>query len=219
MKILAVSDKVLEQLYRSDVKQQYPGIELIIGCGDLPYYYLEFLVSALDVRLFYVRGNHDVGSQYTIEGQVLKQVAGGVDIHVSTARYNGLLMAGLEGSMRYRPNAPFMYSEIEMRANIARLLPWLLRNRVKYGRYLDLFVAHSPPFGIHDRSDLPHTGFKVFNSFLEWFKPPYMFHGHIHIYRHDTVRVTQQDVTKIINVYPYRIVDINLPHISSNVVS
>ena len=210
MKILAVSDKVLAQLYRSDVKRHYPGIELIIGCGDLPYYYLEFLVSALDVRLFYVRGNHDVGPQYTIEGRILKQVAGGVDIHASTARYNGLLMAGLEGSMRYRPNAPFMYSETEMRANIARLLPWLLRNRVKYGRYLDLLVTHSPPFGIHDRSDLPHIGFKVFNSFLEWFKPRYMLHGHIHIYRHDTVRVTQQDATTIINVYPYRIVDIEL---------
>ncbi len=104
-----------------------------------------------------------------------------------------------------------MYTESEMRANIGRLLPRLLRNRVKYGRYLDILVAHSPPFGIHDRPDLPHNGFKVFLSFLEWFKPRYLFHGHIHIYRQDTVRVSQFEETTIMNVYPYQFIDVDVP--------
>jgi len=104
-----------------------------------------------------------------------------------------------------------MYTEAEMRTNIGRLLPRLLRNRVKYGRYLDILVAHSPPFGIHDKPDLPHTGFKIFLSFLEWFKPAYMLHGHIHIYRHNTVRVSRYDETTIINVYPYFVLDYQTP--------
>src|SRR5205823_4064430 len=33
--------------------------DLVVGCGDLPFDYLEYLVSRLDVPLLYVPGNHD----------------------------------------------------------------------------------------------------------------------------------------------------------------
>lgn len=211
MKLLAVSDKVSDHLYCSDVRQKLPDIDLLIGCGDLPFYYLEFLVSALDVRMLYVRGNHDKAPQYTIDGRVLQQAQGGIDVHSRVVYMEKLLVAGLEGSMRYRPHAPFMYTEGEMRANIGRLLPRLLRNRVKFGRYLDILVAHSPPFGIHDQPDLPHTGFKIFLSFLEWFKPRFLLHGHIHIYRNNTIRISKYDETTIINVYPYFVLDLKNP--------
>lgn len=211
MKILAVSDKVVGNLYSSDVRKKYPDIDLIIGCGDLPFYYLEFLVSALDRRLVYVRGNHDKGPQYTIGGRILEQVQGGDDIHGRTAWREGVLLAGLEGSMRYRPGVPFMYSESEMRYQVAQLLPTLLKNKLKYGRFLDILVTHSPPFGIHDRQDLPHTGFKILRNLLQWVKPRFMLHGHIHIYRQDTVTVTQFEETTVINVYPYCLLDFNKP--------
>ena len=207
MKVMAVSDQVLEQLYHSNVRENYPGIDLLIGCGDLPFYYLEFLVSSFDVPLVYVRGNHDKGPQYTIEGRVLTYVQGGTDIHGRSVARKGVLFAGLEGSMRYRPGAPFMYTEGEMRWQIARLLPGLLGNRLRYGRFLDVFVTHSPPYGIHDRSDLAHTGFKSFLFFLRAFRPRYHLHGHIHLYRRDDPRVTQYEATTIINVFPYHIFD------------
>lgn len=207
MRILAVSDRVMEQLYCADVRKKYPDIDLIVGCGDLPFYYLEFLISALDKRLIYVRGNHDKGPQYTMEGRVLEHVHGGSDIHGRCVVREGLLVAGLEGSMRYRPNAPFMYTESEMKMQVASLMPRLLRNKIRYGRYLDLLITHSPPFGIHDKPDIPHTGFKIFLNFLRWFRPKYMLHGHIHIYRQDTQRITQFEDTTIINVYPYYLLD------------
>lgn len=211
MKILAVSDRVMEHLYCSDVRTKYPNVDLIIGCGDLPFYYLEFLVSALDRRLVYVRGNHDKGPQYTMEGRVVQQVQGGDDIHGRSVKRDGLLLAGLEGSMRYRPHAPFMYTESEMRYQIAQLLPVLLRNKLRYGRFLDILVAHSPPYNIHDRPDLPHTGFKIMRNLLQWVKPRYMLHGHIHIYRRDAVTVTKFEETTIINVYPYCFLDFHNP--------
>ena len=222
MKILAVSDRVMDQLYCTDVRQKYPDIDLIIGCGDLPFYYLEFLVSALDRRLVYVRGNHDKGPQYTIDGRILEQVQGGDDIHGRVVKREGLLLAGLEGSMRYRPNAPYMYSESEMRYQVAQLLPLLLRNKLRYGRFLDILVTHSPPYGIHDKQDLPHTGFKIMRNLLQWVKPRYLLHGHIHIYRRDTVTVTKFEETTIINVYPYCLLDYDNPptgaYASQNVV-
>jgi uncharacterized protein len=207
MKILAVSDQVLDTIYQPNVKEVYPDIDLIIGCGDLPFYYLEFLNSALDVPLAYVRGNHDRGPQYTVEGRVLREVQGGIDLHGRIVKVEDLLLAGLEGSMRYRPGAPLMYSEAEMRWQVAQLLPRLLWNQVKYGRFLDILVTHSPPFGIHDRPDLAHRGFKILLNFLRLFKPRYMLHGHIHIYRQDTIRQTRYYDTEIINVFPVQVIE------------
>lgn len=113
--------------------------------------------------------------------------------------------------MRYRPHAPHMFSENEMRLQVAQLLPRLLLNRQRYGRYLDILVTHSPPYGIHDQPDLPHTGFKVFLTFMSLFKPRFLLHGHVHLYRQDIPRVTPYEDTTVINVYPYRILDTEDP--------
>lgn len=208
LKILALSDRVLDHLYHSRVAERYPDLDLLIGCGDLPFYYLDFLVSALNVPLVYVRGNHDRSPQYTAEGRVLHRVPGGEDIHGRSLMVKDLLLAGLEGSMRYRPDAPLMYSERAMRFEIGRLLPTLLWNRMRYGRFLDVLVTHSPPYGVHDQKDRPHTGFRQFLSLMRRFRPRYLLHGHIHIYAHNRPRVTQYEDTTVINVYPYQILHI-----------
>ncbi len=200
--MLAVSDKVLETHYSPNVNNLYPKLDLLIGCGDLPYYYLDFLVSALDKRMVYVLGNHDAGRQYTSERGELTEVRGGENLHRRTVMLDGLLFAGLEGSMRYRPNRGQQYSESEMQREIAVLLPRLFVNRMRYGRWLDIFVTHSPPAGIHDRDDLTHRGFKCFLPFLRTTKPRYMLHGHIHRYNHHKHDISTYHDTTIINVYP-----------------
>jgi uncharacterized protein len=207
MKIMAVSDRVVDRLYCSHLRQKHPDIDLLIGCGDLPFYYLEFLVSALDAPLLFVRGNHDLAPQYTLDGRVLTGVQGGTDIHGRVVEIEGMLIAGLEGSMRYHPEAPFMYTETEMRLQAARLLPRLWRNRLLHGRSLDILVTHSPPFRIHDNRDLAHTGFKVFRSLIRFFRPSYLLHGHVHVYHPDVPRVTTFYDTTVINVYPYHVLD------------
>ncbi|WP_374688434.1 metallophosphoesterase [Promineifilum sp.] len=209
MKILAVSDRVLDKLYHGHARHTLPDIDLLIGCGDLPFYYLDFLTSAFDAPLVYVHGNHDHGPQYGDDGRVWSEVRGGVNIHGKVVARRGLILAGLEGSMRYKAYSDYMYTEREMRLVVAQLVPRLLWNRQRLGRALDILVTHSPPFGVHDRSDLPHTGFKVFLSFLRLFKPRYHLHGHIHIYRQDEVTRTQVDETTVINVYPYHVLQLD----------
>lgn len=207
MKILAVSDQVAPILYSSTVRQSFPDIDLIIGCGDLPFYFLEYLVSALDVPLLYVCGNHDTTPQYALNGRILRDVNGGLDLHAKVVREKGLIFAGLEGSMRYRPGAPLMYSESEMRREFTRMVPLLLWNRVRFGRAIDVLVTHSPPFGVHDKEDLAHTGFRLFHSILQRFRPRYLLHGHVHLYRRNVPRVTRLYDTMVINVYPFRVLD------------
>ena len=207
MKILALSDEVLEQVYSPSLRERYGDVDLVLGCGDLPFYYLEFVVSTLDVPLLYVLGNHDRGPQYTADGRVLTSVQGGCNIHGHLVQEQGLFIGGLQGSMRYRPEAPLMYTEAEMRLEILKLLPRLWLNRVRYGRALDILITHSPPFGIHDQPDLPHKGFQSFLPLLKFAQPRYFLHGHIHLYR-SIPQETQFGPTTIINVYPLRVLEV-----------
>lgn len=209
-RILAVSDHVVKHLYAADVAERYGDVDLVLSCGDLPFYYLEFLVSALDKQLLYVRGNHDGGTQFTSTGRALTEVQGGIDIHGQVVFVEGLLIAGLEGSMRYQFNAPYMYTEREMTWNVLRLVPRLLLNVAVYGKSLDILVTHSPPYRIHDGRDVAHTGFKIFRLLLERFKPRFLLHGHMHVHRGTATTVTLYKETTVINVFPYRLLEFEM---------
>ena len=91
--------------------------------------------------------------------------------------------------------------------SVIGLVPGLLRNRLSYGRYLDVFVTHAPPWGIHDGPDYPHIGIKAFRWLLETFEPQLHLHGHIHVYRPDMVIETQFEATRVLNTYGYKVSD------------
>lgn len=212
MRVLAVSDKVEPILYSPAVVERVGKIDLIISCGDLPHYYIEYLMTMLGRPTVYVFGNHGREVQYTSgkgdDWQQANAPLGAVNLHGRTHREGPLLLAGLEGSMRYNSSSGAQYTEGEMWRNVYRLAPQLLLNRLRFGRYLDVLVAHSPPRGIHDKPDLPHQGFTSFLAFMRWFKPRYLLHGHIHLYGRTEATQTRYGETEVINVYPYRILEI-----------
>ena len=49
VKILAISDQVMEQLYSPRVKETFAHVNLVVGCGDLPFYHLEYVVGARQI--------------------------------------------------------------------------------------------------------------------------------------------------------------------------
>ena len=201
MKILCVSDTVMPQLESAaNLRRRYHDIELVISCGDMPPVYLEFIVSVLNVPLFYVRGNHD--EIYT------EQPPGGEDLHRRVVRYGGLTFAGLEGSMQYNDGI-IQYTEFNMMSMVLRMAPHMLFNRLRRGRGADVLVTHSPARGIHDLPDIPHTGFKALLRFMNWYRPRYMLHGHVHTYdRRQTTRTQFLD-TCIMNINPITVLDID----------
>ncbi len=206
MKILAVSDKVDSRIHSNRIRDDYNNVDLVIGCGDLPFAYLEFITTMLRADVVYVNGNHD-DLRYKPDGSIVDRAYGCVLLEDRIVNMGGLLIAGLGGSMRYNPNGSNQYSEFEMRRRIIRMVPHLIYNRTVYGRYLDIFVTHSPPFSIHDQDDLPHTGFQNFLWFMDRFRPKLMLHGHVHIYRNDTITESWYNETRILNVYNKRIID------------
>lgn len=205
MKILAVSDQVIDRLYSTTVKEAYPDIRMVIGCGDLPYTYLEFLTTILNVPMFYVPGNHDPA--YKMDETSSAQ--GGFNLDGQIVYTKGLLMAGLGGSVYYAPGGPNQYSQQEMFLRVYRLLPKIFVSRRKHKRSLDILVTHSPPAGIHDDDDPTHHGLRALNLLLDWAQPRFMLHGHTMFYRQNLQsHITRYGRTDIVNVYPFRVFEI-----------
>jgi uncharacterized protein len=201
MKILSLSDIVITRIYSPQIRALFQNVDLVLGCGDLPYYYLEFIASMLDVPVFFVRGNHAAVVEYQETGP-RTYPHGATDLHCKVANFNDVLLAGVEGSIRYR-QGPFQYSQSDMWLNVFRLVPRLLQNRIIHGRYLDILITHASPWGIHDQPDLPHHGVKSFRWLLKVFQPSIHFHGHIHIYRPDTETNTLFYKAQVINTFGY----------------
>ncbi len=88
-------------------------------------------------------------------------------------------------------------------------MPKLMRNKLAYGRYLDIFVTHAPPLGIHDQEDLTHRGIEAFRWFIQAFKPAIHLHGHIHVIMPNTITVTRVGLTHVINGYGFREIDLD----------
>jgi uncharacterized protein len=212
MKILAVSDVELDIIYSPMITQRFTDVDLVIGCGDLPYYYLEYMISMLNKPLYYVKGNHAPRKVEEGIGGPRTSPWGGIDLHRRVVRDDntGLIMAGIEGSLSYN-QGPYQYSQFEMWWMILRMVPRLLFNRIFYGRYLDILVTHAPPWKIHDKDDLPHRGIKAFRWFIETFKPAYHLHGHIHIYQQYDPTETLHCQTQVVNAYGYKKITLELP--------
>ncbi len=117
MRILTVSDKVEPVLYGPYIRERVGQVDLVLACGDLPYYYLEYIVGLLDVPLFYVHGNHDKVMAPTSHGvpAASDTISWATNLHGRAVEHKGLLLAGLEGCRRYSPERPFQYTEGEMR--------------------------------------------------------------------------------------------------------
>lgn len=231
MKILCVSDYVDPLIYNQNVKEIFPDIDAIICAGDLPMDYIDFIVSVFNKPTYFIFGNHnlkDFGFYHKINSPQGQQQYMERKHHGSGAKYMGfktsveniftikdsvtgkerpLLMAGVSGSLKYN-NGLCQYSDFEMKLKLIKMIPKLLKNKKKYGTYLDIFLTHATPRHIHDHEDPCHKGFECFNWFIEKFKPTYMIHGHIHLYDMREERIGVYNNTTVINAYAHHILEI-----------
>ncbi|MCD6426160.1 MAG: metallophosphoesterase [Anaerolineales bacterium] len=207
MKILSVSDQVDPRIYSDKLKERHNDVAFVLSCGDLPYEYLEFIISGLNQPLYFVHGNHD-HSKKIEQDETQTHPLGGDNLHGRICREQGLLLAGIDGSIQYNRKTKYQYTQGEMWSHVLRLVPGMLYNKLAYGRFLDIFVTHAPPRGVHEGVDWTHQGIKAFRWLIDNFQPAYHFHGHIHIYRPDTVIETRIGKTLVINTFQSRVTKI-----------
>jgi Icc-related predicted phosphoesterase len=208
MKILTVSDRIERSFFKENLlREKCQGIHLILACGDLPPYYLEYLLNSLNVPLYYVPGNHDEQphQSYSTKKPFAK---GCINIDQRVIVFKNLLIGGLAGASRYKAGT-YLYTEAQMHRKVFSMTPRLLVNKIKYKRYIDILITHAPPFGINDEKDLAHRGFKEFLIFMKTYKPTYLIHGHTPRQGEKEIAMNCYLSTWVINTNPYRILEID----------
>lgn len=208
MRILALSDLVDQRVYSEELTELYPDVELVVGCGDLPFYYLEHVVTTLNRPVVYVHGNHDAELQARGDGSFAHRAKGCYLIDGQVREVKGMLFMGMGGSIQYIPGAPHQYTEGEMRLRVAQVLPRLLANWIVHGRFIDVLVTHSAPYRVHDGRDRAHVGFRTFLQVIALFKPKVLLHGHMHDRSEERPMDTVVGSTRVIGVFPVRQVEL-----------
>ena len=217
MRLLCVSDTTRSLAFSPSIKSIYHDTDLILSAGDMPLESYDYMTTMLSRDVYYVYGNHNLNHfDRDMKGESLvsmdpyspsiKFYGFLLDGKIVRDKSTGLLIAGLGGSMRYN-EGDSQYTERQMENRIRKLIPFLLYNKLRYGRYLDILVTHAPPYGMGDGQDLCHMGFKCFLDFMEKYEPSYLIHGHVHLDDCNLPRVIEFGKTKVVNVYGSYLID------------
>ena len=215
VRILAIADEVVESLWDPMARRIAP--DLVVAAGDLPWDYLEFLQSCLDVPLVFVPGNHDPecapedphrSGLYFRAGLPTAdpRPLGGINVDGHVVDVAGLRIAGLGGCVRYRPG-PHQYTQREHARRGRRLLRRVRRLQRRSPGQVDLLVTHAPPRGLGDDPDRPHEGIEALHGILEELQPQMHLHGHIHPHGR-TMDDRGVGSTVVRNVIPYRVIEL-----------
>jgi predicted phosphodiesterase len=220
IRVLAVSDEISDVLTVSRLEEL--NADVIVSCGDLPWDYLEYLVTVANKPLAYVPGNHDPAPRRHLSAAlgiplppVVSPTGGGrktgpegcINIDRAIVDVGGLRVAGLGGSMRYS-EGPYQYTESEMSRRGRRLLRRARVQRLRDGRGVDVLVTHAPPLDLGDERDRAHRGFGSFHRLVEVLMPKVMLHGHIHPHGR-AIEDHHIGDTRVLNAVGYRLVEVD----------
>jgi Calcineurin-like phosphoesterase len=217
--MLALADEVRESLYGPRLQEMRPAV--VIACGDLPFDYLEYIVTVLNVPLLFVPGNHDPDlskrAPRADPAQLLTpflpsymsdppgpQGCTNLDGRVVDAA--GLRFAGLGGSIRYSTGSN-QYTETEMRRRALRLERNARRRGLARARTVDVLVTHASPAGVGDGDDPAHRGFAAFHRLIQRLSPELLVHGHVHPYGQPT-NDHCVGTTQVVNAVAYRLLEV-----------
>ena len=210
VKVLVLADEVASNLQWGTLRDVDP--DLVLAAGDLPWDYLEWIASAVDVPMVFVPGNHDPEIERVRRGRFDDYLEPGalcefprphgvlnVDQDVVVAA--GLRIAGLGGCVRYN-RGPHQYTQRQYRTMANRLV-----RKARAAGPVDVLLTHAPPRGLGDGEDGPHVGIDALHRVLERLEPTWHLHGHIHPYGL-TMPDRQVGATTIRNVIPWKVLDI-----------
>jgi hypothetical protein len=215
-RILAVADEVDESLGGEALAQLRP--DLLLSAGDLPFDYLEYLVTVLNVPLLYVPGNHDPSLRSrreelawppSIELNDARDPVGplgGTNVDGRIEDVGGIRVAGLGGSVRYR-KGPNQYTQKEMLRRARRLRRRAAARGFRGRRGIDVLLTHAPPLGVGDEDDPAHQGFEALLQLVERLSPKLLVHGHIHPYG-QAKPDRRLGTTTVVNAVPFRLLEV-----------
>lgn len=183
MRILALADRRDPTLSAGRLAEMSP--DLVVACGDLPFAYLENVVTVANKPLLYVPGAADpelpaapriwqgwgAGSTQPVGVPDFEAVwepgpgpQGCTNVDLKVLEAAGLRVAGLGGTLHAEPG-PNRYPLAAMRRRARRL-----RRRVRRRR-IDVLATHMPPAGGAT------AGSTILRDLVERLRPRLLIHG------------------------------------------
>ena len=221
-RVLVVADEVAPVLYTGRLLELRP--DLVLSAGDLPFDYLEYLVTMTNAPLLYVPGNDDPNLDPRGRTAPLGELPnpfflgdledppgprGCINVDLDVVEAAGVRVAGLGGSIRYS-DGPNQYTEREMAARARRLRWRAFKRGVRrrpLGAAVDVLLTHSPPRGTGDGSDPAHRGFQSLQRLMKAWMPRLLVHGHVHPYG-PAPPDRRVGATTVVNAVAYRMLEV-----------
>ncbi len=205
MKIVAISDEevgFLPNIIR-DGDERFKDISVLLSCGDLPERYVRTVAESLSRPYFFVLGNHDLGRKKITKLNKTKNIG------FKFKKCEGALFLGFYGSEKY--NTTNDDNQIGQITNTIMVL-WII---IKYffllkfiGRKKLIVISHNTPI-FNKKDDKTHRGFWAYGLVIKLLTPEVWIHGHTHLKTMYIDKIVKKDKTKIINIYGYKIIDID----------
>lgn len=215
-RLLAIADEVCDTLYGEGLLETRPDV--VVSCGDLPFEYLEYIVTMVNVPLLYVPGNHDPEIKERSSEEALAPAfltaahhdfpgpSGCVNIDGRVADAAGLRIAGLGGSIRYS-RGPNQYTQREMKRRAIRLELRCRTRALRDRKRVDVLLSHVPPSGLVEEDDPAHQGAHALHRLIRAVSPSVLLYGHVHPYGMETP-VRHVGGTRVVNAVGYSVLDV-----------
>ncbi len=172
-RILAVADEIDETLDSAVTRRRLGSVDLVVGCGDLPVDYLQFVTDAFNAPLAYVRGNHDVGGSWATGEATAVHLPEPLRDGRPWAT-SGLTVVGFNGIPFHGGGGLQVRDFTTWRAVVGAYA----RLRWRAARSPALLLSHVAPRGINDGPDRMHRGSLPLRWLADRLRPPLWLHGH-----------------------------------------
>jgi Icc-related predicted phosphoesterase len=204
MKFLCVAEQIDSYVYSKLIKERFAGVDAVLCAGDVPLEYIDYLALSLEKPVFCVQGDH----HFYAEARQLPK-ADAVDFRCIRPVIAGktVLIAGAPGSLRHSGH-PAQYTDGQMALRLLALVPALIVNKLRHGRFLDIFLTHAPPAGVNDFDEPAFKGFPCYKRFIQKYKPSFHVHGHIHLYNEKDPRSAKCGATTVVNVCGHYVIEL-----------
>ena len=163
MKLVVIADThgAFRPLFEQH-KDKIAEANLVCILGDMYRLEVQLLYDFVKVPIIAIHGNHDVEDTYS-----------GMDIYMlhqsSVMLSNGLVVAGFEGSSKYKPSQIYGVTQDESIEECIKI------------PICDILVCHDGPLGYcGDIHDVAHCGLKGITDYINRVQPKILFYGHHH---------------------------------------
>ena len=135
-------------------------VDVCLLLGDVSYQELQYIKDTVKAPIYGVLGNHNEFGDY--------EKCGIENIHGRVIEINGVRIAGIQGSIRYKKSDLPLYTDEESIEIADSMEP------------ADILISHDSPKYLYGTHNFAHSGLPGITHYCEKHSVPLNIHGHHH---------------------------------------